>query len=126
MAFSAAQKVQLRKWLGYPALDRDTFSHVESTFDTIGADAATQTEVEAILAQLVTIDGQQTSATATAGMKRAEEIEWYDGQARMGGIASRGRVLVQRLATIFNVRDDPARSDPFGDGTHVSHPVLLG
>lgn len=126
MAFNDAQKVQLRKWLGYPALDRDTFSHVESTFDTIGADAATQTEVETILAALVVIDGQQTSSVATAGMKRAEEIEWYEGQARMDGIASRGRVLVQRLATIFNVRDDPARSDPFDDGFRLGRPVYLG
>lgn len=123
MAFSDAQKVQLRKWLGYPQAARDIYSHLESTFTTVGADATVQTEVEAILAKLALVDPKVDASMTTAGLKRAEDIEWYEGTSVVSSVAHVGRMYCQRLSTIFNIE---LGSDAFASGPGLGGPIVLG
>ncbi len=117
MAFSDAQLVQLRKWLGYPQLNRYRDTRLESAFDVVGADVEASAEVVAILAQIAIIDGAVlTALTTTAGLKRADEVEWYPGSkgggtAQIEALVGRGRMLCSRLSDLFGV---PLWGDAWG------------
>lgn len=123
MAFTSAQRTQIRKWLCYPQVDRDTYSHLESTLTTVGADPDAQTEVEAILAKLAAIDPKIDASMTTAGLKRAEDIEWYEGASVASSVAHVGRMYCHRLSVIFNIE---LGGDAFGDGTCLGGPFQLG
>ncbi len=117
MAFTDAQLVQLRKWLGYPQLNRYRDTRLESAFAVVGADVEASAEVVAILAQLVDIDAAVgTSLTTTAGLKRADEVEWYPGSkgggtAQVEALTARGRTMCSRLSDLFGV---PLWGDAWG------------
>lgn len=111
MAFSDAQKVAIRRYLGYPLGYYQYNTALESMFDKIGAIAAEQAAVETILAELVTIDaalaGSGAAGSATGMLKKVDEVEFYDGTQSAGFVApgalDRGRTLIERLRQCFGV-----------------------
>lgn len=122
MAFTETQKVQLRKWLGYPALHRQVNTWLESAIDVVGGMPESQLEVEAILAKLATVDPSIDDSMTSAGLKRAEDLEWYQGGAVMTGVARVGQMYCQRLSTIFAI---PLGDDAFGQAPSGG-PIPLG
>ncbi len=115
MALSEAQKTQVRKWLCIPDLWRYLDTRFESVIANLSATA--EAEVVAILAELVTVDAAiGTFLITTAGLKRADEVEWYPGSKGMGSaqieaLMGRGRMLCSRLSTLTGV---PLLGDAFG------------
>lgn len=117
MAFTESQKAQVRLALGYPFVYQDRNSRLESAFDLLGADASVSAIVVAILAQLTAVGTALESSLSSAGLKRAEDIEWYNNGA--GGSAvidqkrAEGRRYCGQLSILFGV---PIMADMFGEG----------
>lgn len=126
MAFTNAQKVQIRKWLGYPSIFRYKDVRLESAIEVVGDDPDAQAEVEAVLARLATgddsVESQLDDALGTAGLKRAEDVEWYQAgsetsagangaTAQQAALEHGGRILCSRLSQLFGV---PLYGDAYG------------
>lgn len=126
MAFTEAQKVQIRKWLGYPSIFRYKDVRLESAITVVGDDPDAQAEAESILARLsggaTSVDSQLDDALGTAGLKRAEDIEWYQpgsgssaassgATAQQASLEHAGRLLCSRLSQLFGV---PLYGDAYG------------
>lgn len=109
MALSSPQRAKLRLLLGYPSLFRYKDTRLESTFDSIDADA------EALIVDLLgrfddfdeLID--QSSEDATGTLKKVDEIEFYQNPnaTAAGGVVgiqtARAKQLVTRISTILGV-----------------------
>lgn len=111
MAFTDAQKISVRRFLGYPLGYYQYNTALESMFDKIGVVVAEQAAVETILTELVAVDAVLAtgglSATALGMLKQVDEVQFYDGVQSHGYIApgalQRGRMLVERLRQCFGV-----------------------
>lgn len=118
MAFTDAQKVQIRKYLGAPDVHRQANTRLESALDVIGSRSDSQTEVESILASLVLVEAKLVSSWATAGLARAEDVEWFQSKgggasAETEGKRSEGRRFCSRLSQLIGY---PLLGDAFGTG----------
>lgn len=123
MAFASAQLSRLRSLLGYPDLHRYRNTRLEAAFAVVGADAAAQAAVEAIVAEIDDFDAKlvaSSSVIQSAGLKRAEDVEWYPSgmkgnssglTAPMLAIIDQGRIRIGRISTLFGV---PVYADYYG------------
>jgi len=115
MAFTAAQQVQIRKYLGYPQVFRYRNSRLEDAITVVGADVDSSAEVVSILASIAGVETGLTSALENAGLKRAEDIEWYQssasGSSEVDTKRAEGRRFCARLSQLFGV---PLLNDAFG------------
>jgi hypothetical protein len=114
MAFTETQRVAIRGYLGAPDVFRDHDTRLESALTVIGERPEAQAAVEAIMVQIVAASTEVTNAMTTAGLKRAEDLEWY--QAGSGGSEletkrSIGRMHIGRLSRMLGVE---LRGDYFG------------
>lgn len=85
MAFTDAQQVQIRFFLGYPFPFQQLNPRLEGAIQLVGANATAKTIVEGLLSKLVTFYGidpgnpggpaQIDSALADAGIKRTESVD---------------------------------------------------
>lgn len=131
MAFNEAQKISIRRYLGYPLGFYDLNTRLESMIDKVGSSAAEQAAVETILAELVTVDAalasSGSSSTTTGGLKKLDEIEWYDVTtetvASTVDALTRGKMLVERLRQCFAV---PLAGRYFGTAAPTNGEMLLG
>jgi hypothetical protein len=113
MSFTDTERAAIRAALGYPQLFKQEFYRLESAMDLVGSNPEQLTLAQTYLDQITTIETGLTSALATSGMKKAEDIEWYDGQARITGLRKEGRRLTARLSNLLGVEK---LSDAFGEG----------
>jgi hypothetical protein len=111
MALIEAQKVQVRKYLGYPSLYSNSFFALNSALDVISAEL--QTEVEAILASLVIVESKLAGTLTTAGLSSVGQgdPEWYEG-AKLKEIRAEGRRFCARLSSLLGIF---LRDDAFGE-----------
>lgn len=109
MAFTDAQKVSIRRYLGHPLGYYDLNYRLESMMDKVGSSAVEQAAVETILAELVTVDvalaSSGSTSTVTGALSKLDEIEWHPPttetiSANVDAM-SRGKMLVRRLAQAF-------------------------
>lgn len=119
MAFTNAQRVKIRKYLGWPAW-RTSSTVLESAIDLVGADVDGQAEVVTHLANLATIETEINSLHSVAVAKRAEETELNPDRYR--DLRAAGRRECQAIAIICNT--DVVR-DIFGGSGMVSGPLPL-
>lgn len=125
MAFTDAQKNDIRGYLGYALGYYQYNTPLESMMDKVGVSPAEQGKVEGILSELATIDAvlatAGSSAAASGMLKAVDEIQFYNAKESAGYIApgavQRGRMLIKRLAVALGDRDgDTIQSDYFGSG----------
>lgn len=137
MAFTAAQKKDIRKYLGVPFGFYDLNTRLESMLNKVGDDATDSAEVILWLTELATIDTELQSSTTSGSysygaLKRADEVEFHpitegDGSSSSTiGYADRGRILIQRIARALGVDDMLPNGDYFGKTRKVSVPLMLG
>lgn len=111
MAFTSMQKVKIRLYLGYPNLYRYKHTRLESAMDAVDPDA--ETLVVADLATLDTLYGELSTTVATgSGIKRVDEVEFFEGAEARDGVRASGRQVVTRISTILGV---PIYADVFGE-----------
>ena len=117
MAFTEAQKLKIRVYLGIPSIYRYRDPRLEGAITVVGNDADASAEVVSILAKLATVETDIDSAMTTAGLKRADEVEWYAGKGGTAGNAvveaqaAKGRRWCSRLSQILGT---PIVNDAFG------------
>lgn len=123
MAFSDAQKDDIRGYLGYALGFYQYNTPLESMMDKVGGFPTEQAKIEGILTELAAIDAvlatAGSSAAATGMLKQVDEVQFYNAIESAGYIApgavQRGRMLVKRLAVALGDRDgDTIQSDYFG------------
>jgi hypothetical protein len=114
MALTATQQAQIRRFLGYPDLFRYQNTRLEGAINGNLSPEA-ETLIIADLAQLVTIDTALTSGVGlkTAGVKKADEVEFFGAMVTINSIRSLGRTVAGRISTALGV---PFGADYFGGG----------
>jgi hypothetical protein len=130
VAFTDAQKISIRRYLGYALGGYQYNTGFESMLDKIGAIAAEQSAVETILTELATVDARiATSAGSTSlgSLKRADDIEWYNTTTESSTASvdalGRGKMLIERLRQCFGV---PLGGRYFGTAPPLDPEMALG
>jgi len=106
MAFTVEEREKIRKYLGYPNVYIYANPRLENAIDLVGQSATLVADVQDILADLVKIKLKfGNNIINTAGLKRAEDIEWYgDSSENVETIVSKvGEMLCGQLSVIFGV-----------------------
>lgn len=116
MAFTTAEAQAIRQYLGVPTLNRYRDPRLENAIIIAGADVDAAAAVRVILAKLVTVETDYDAAFADAGLKRADEVEFYAGKGNaamplVDAQVRRGRVQCSRLSQLLGM---PLVGDYFG------------
>lgn len=99
MALDASQKAKIRRYLGYPDVANEPYWLLEDHLNGLSAEG--EIEVESILASLAALDAQRTTNLTYLNLKRAEEVEFYEGG---GALLMQERArLIAELAGILGV-----------------------
>lgn len=114
MSFTNAEKYKIRKYLGYPQVYKQANPRLESALDQVGLDVDAVADVQDILSKITQVETFLIQALSTAGLKKAEEIEWYpdtSGSATVVSLNQQARKFCSQLSSIFGV---PIETNIFG------------
>lgn len=118
MALTTAQQSAIRSFLGYADIFRYKNPRLEGVLAPGLLSADAETLVDNILTQLAAVDAALTGtggspgiAQQAAGVKKLDEIEFFEGRA-IRDLKRIGRMLITRLSTILGV---PPYSDYYGE-----------
>jgi hypothetical protein len=106
MAFTSAETYKIRKYLGYPQVYLQANPRLESAIPLVGTNVDAVADVQAILASMALIETNLVDALSTAGLKRAEEIEWYQdssGSSVVKSLNGQANKFCNQLSIIFGV-----------------------
>ena len=133
MAFTSAEKRQIRSYLGYSGGFRDRGVRLESMMTVVGDQVEESAYARVLLGQIEDIDtaiiAGGGSSTATYGaVKKVDEIEFHPVTSDSGSTSTLsgeelGEVLIERLRALFDV---PLNGRYFRSGGSICVPVLLG
>jgi len=127
--FTTTQAAQIRMYLGYPDINRYRDVRLEGilTGDVMSDDAVALIVV--ILAQLAANDaimygtaGVAGDVGASAGIKKADEVEFFAGQS----IDDLGKVREQLAARLSNMLGVPFFGDAFGEAGYPGDQYTIG
>lgn len=126
MAFTEAERVRIRGYLGFPDVYRSENHRLESALDVIGSRVDVEAAVRVILADLTTAEtalatasSTVSSSAGTGGLKKVDEVEFYQATTSTSTTTSSGvleakrrcRMLASRLSITIGV---PMVGDYFG------------
>lgn len=133
MAFTSAEKRQIRSYLGYSGGFRDRGVRLESMMDVVGAQVEESAYARVLLGQIEDIDeaiiaGGSTTTATYGALKKVDEIEFHPVTSESGSTEtltgeSLGEVLIERLRALFDV---PLNGRYFRSGGSAFVPVVLG
>ena len=106
MAVTSAEAYKIRKYLGYPQVYRQANPRLESAITVVGGDVDAVADVQAILASIVVVETSLVDALDTAGLKRAEDVEWYQdsgGSSVVKSLNGQANKFCNQLSIIFGV-----------------------
>lgn len=101
MALTGTQKASVRRYLGYPDVNRETYLGLEGAMDAISAEG--EVIVADILAQIVDLDATLRSSWSRQKVKRAEEVELWGGDEILN-LRMEGARLAGELAALLDVQ----------------------
>lgn len=101
MALSLTAKANVRKYLGYPDVNRQSYLELEGALDAISAEG--EVVVTDLLTKLANVDLQLENSWSVQKVKRAEEVELFGGDG-IQALWAEGRRLVERLAATLDVQ----------------------
>jgi len=136
MAFTDAQKKDIRKYLGVPFGFYHLTTRLESMMLLVGDNATDSTQVIDWLTELAVIDerlniDETSAAYASGSLKRIEDIEFYGltesgGSVGRVGFQERGKMLILRIARALGVDDVLPNGDYFKANQRASGMLNLG
>ena len=103
MALTAAEKIKVRRYLGYPTVVPSN-DFLGRTMNDLSAEAAT--EISAILVQIAAIDSaaiSAASASGRAGIKRVEDVEFFGAGSSFAAQDAMRAKLVNDIANMLGV-----------------------
>lgn len=110
MALTDAQKAKVRRYLGFPDVNRLSYSTIEGAMDVLSPEG--ETEVVSCLDAIAVLDADLTASWTRQMVEKAEDVT-LRGFEEVQALRSEARRLVETLAAILNVT--PYR-DVFGGG----------
>jgi hypothetical protein len=110
MALTDAQKAAVRRYLGYPDINRQAHSEIESALDVLSVEG--EELVATLLSSLASIESKLTASWSRAGVERVEDV-WFSATGGVDGLRAEGRRLAADLGNIFGLA--PVRT-PFSAG----------
>lgn len=127
MAFTAAERIKIRHYMGYPQTFKYANTRLESAMDQAGADPDMTAHVQALLEKLDEIwDTFSGKGLITAGLRTLDKDDagFFPGAANSvaGGIASIGRTYANQLSITFGVN---LANDVFGTVGYQSDTWML-
>ncbi|UOF77390.1 hypothetical protein [Caudoviricetes sp.] len=138
MAFTDAQKRDIRKYMGVPFGFYELSHRLESMMGLVGGSATDAAQIVIWLDRLAEIDDALTgeaaaSASASYGaLKKVDEVEFYDvtdeTEAGTGTLTlvQQGRTLIGRIARAMGVSDYLPIGDYFGSQRSMGSSISLG
>ena len=108
MALADAQKAKIRRYLGYPDVNRRSFPGMEGALQALSAEG--QTEVEDLLAKLANVEAILVASQDRQKVVKAEDVT-LAGREEIRALWAEGNRYAQTLAFILDV---PLRRRPFG------------
>ena len=138
MAFTEANKKDIRKYLGVPFGFYTLTSRLESMMNLVGQNATDQAEIEGWLTRLGEIDtallgsGSSTTTATYGALKKVDEVEFYEPTddsstgASTIALVEQGRVLIHRIARALGVSDVLPHGDYFGSNQPMGFTLPLG
>lgn len=120
MALTDAQKAQVRRYLGFPDINREVDLRLEGAMLALhaeGEDLAVD-----LLAKLADIETRVTNALGDLRLKRVEDIE-FQGAAQIQGLWSVGNRYAMDLSVLLDIRP---RRMPFSTGRGGPHVLGRG
>jgi hypothetical protein len=114
MALTDAQKAQVRRYLGYPDVNRASYPDLEGALDALSAEG--ETFVGELLTSLASVQTKLASAWDRQKVHRAEEVT-LAGHDEILALRAEGYRLARDLGVALDVKP---RRNPFasGSGTH--------
>lgn len=101
MAFTDAQKAQIRALLGYPDGVDATVNNLDAAMGRIGAEAEIQ--IETRLTDIGAIETDLRSTLGRQGIVRAEDIYWNPSGGATANLRSERRRYIREIAAILGV-----------------------
>ena len=111
MAFSNEQVQQIRLYLGYSLIFNDDLYFLTSALALVGSDSVKQGMVEGYLSKVQEAEDKVAEATQAAGIKKADEVEFFNASGQVAGYITEGKRAISRISLILNV---PVAADYFG------------
>lgn len=109
------EKQRIRVYLGYASAWKYKHSRLESILDASEPEAESQ--IRECLAGLATVDGKLlTTAVNIAGIKKADETEFFGSSSVRSELHSVGKQLIGRISIILGV---PIYSEYYGKTGYV-------
>lgn len=120
MAFTEAQRVQIRQSLGYPDVYRNDNTRLEGAMDVIGERPDTKALVEELLVNIEAADSQIATLLLAAGLKSVDKADVVffgneSGNAGRKDAEANGRMWVKRLSVVMGV---PVANDIYSGGSY--------
>lgn len=101
MALTATEVTTIRRLLGYADRNREAYWSLEAVAASITAE--TETAVRDLLTKVATLETQLVSLGSRAGLKRAEDVEFYQGSDGYSSLRDEGDRLVTQIASLLNI-----------------------
>lgn len=111
MALTDAQKVKVRRYLGYPDVNRLSFHSLEGAMVAISSDG--ETEVADLLTRLAAIDTKLNDAQDRQQIIRVEDVH-FAGPGELRSLYREGNRYADTLAQLLDVS---VRRYPFSSGS---------
>ena len=111
MALSDSQRAKVRRYLGYPDVNRRLFSDLEGALAAVSAEG--ETEVTDLLTKLGNIEDTLVSAQSRQKVIKAEDVT-LAGRDEIRALCSEGNRYAVTLASLLDVTP---RRLPFSSGS---------
>ena len=113
MALTDTEKSQIRRWLGYPDINRLHHQNLEDAMDAVSSDG--EVIIREILAELIVINTQIAADRTKSQVTRVEDV-WFSGSEGLESLREDARRLVCDLAALLDVQ---VLRLPFSSGGNV-------
>lgn len=101
MALTDDEKARIRMYLGYSDVNRQLQPGIEAAMNAVSAEG--EVLIREILTKLAQLDATIASAQSTFRLKRAEDVEFFEGSGSLPALYAEGERCVNRLAAILGV-----------------------
>jgi hypothetical protein len=120
MALINSQKAKIRRYLGYPDVNREMHLGLEGAMTAISAEG--ETEVTDLLTKIASVETTLVASQGRQKVIKAEEVT-LAGEGEIRALWREGNRYASTLASILDV---PLRRNPFGAGSSSSGVAMRG
>ena len=106
MAFTEGEKYKIIRFLGWNGgtLDPSSIHYSKNVVDKLErVTAGAEAEAREILEKIIALENKQTSSVAQAGVKKVDDIEFFENGGSTFVIGKEKRRLINELANLLGI-----------------------